>query len=355
MPNLAALVLLAAAGRAEAPRLAVLDLADKGAGAALSASLTDVVTASLGDLRAFVVLSRADIQQMLAFEEQKQLAGCDASACLAEIGGALGVALLVSGSVGKVGSTLLLSLTLTDTASAKVIAREQRDLDPNADWRQTVAAATRYLVRDLLERSLGDLIISTSESGADVAIDDRLIGVTPLARQRLASGPHKVRITKSGFVSFARDIDVERDTPQVLDVTLVPSMELIDAYDSRAGTFRTAAWLSGGAGALLLGAGLAARAWNGERIDAYRADLEADGCGPDGTPRIDGCAAAYAERRDGLVRTEYFSQAGIWVGGAGLVAALALFALGPTPGIYDRYKVEVGDGGAAFSIVGELP
>src|SRR5687768_16999194 len=93
-------------GAAERPKIAVIELTDKGVGKDLAENLTDVVTVALGRLGVFDVLSRADIERMLQFEQQRQAIGCESDMqCLAEIGGALGVALLVSGSVGKVGSS----------------------------------------------------------------------------------------------------------------------------------------------------------------------------------------------------------------------------------------------------------
>jgi TolB-like protein len=119
---------------AEKTALAVLSLQDKGAGKELVLNLTDVVTGALSELGVFQVLSRADIQQMVEFEQSKQLLGCDSdTSCLAELGGALGVALLVNGSVGKVGNTYIVNLTLTDASAAKVLAREQRQVQSEAE------------------------------------------------------------------------------------------------------------------------------------------------------------------------------------------------------------------------------
>lgn len=48
----------------------------------------------------------------LSFEKDKQNLGCDADpACLAEIGGALGVEFIIAGSLVKVGDTLLSPLS----------------------------------------------------------------------------------------------------------------------------------------------------------------------------------------------------------------------------------------------------
>ena len=76
----------------------MLDLEAKGVEKSTAETLTDIVTVSLKKLGGvFDVISRSDIQQMLNFEESKQLVGCTSnSSCLAEIGGALGVARVVT-------------------------------------------------------------------------------------------------------------------------------------------------------------------------------------------------------------------------------------------------------------------
>ena len=115
-------------------KLAVLDLEAKGVEKSTAETLTDIVTVSLKKLGVFDVISRSDIQQMLNFEESKQLVGCTSnSSCIAEIGGALGVARVVTGSVGKVGSSYVINLSLLDTKSAKVIERESRSVQGNLD------------------------------------------------------------------------------------------------------------------------------------------------------------------------------------------------------------------------------
>src|SRR5262245_50760697 len=94
---------------ADKQRLAVLDLEAKGVDPASASNMTDLVSVALRKLEVFEVITRADIQQMLSFEANKQMVGCSAnSACLAELGGALGVARLVAGSVGKLGDGYVL-------------------------------------------------------------------------------------------------------------------------------------------------------------------------------------------------------------------------------------------------------
>jgi len=72
----------------------------------------------------YQVIGRDDIQRMFDHEQAKQMVGCDEDSCLAEIGGALGVDLLLAGSMDKVGETYLISLKLINIRTAEVTRRE---------------------------------------------------------------------------------------------------------------------------------------------------------------------------------------------------------------------------------------
>ena len=61
-------------------------------------------------------------------------------------------------------------------------------------------AAAEARLKELGEKT-GSLTIDVSEAGAAVTVDDRPSGTTPLAAPlRLGLGPHRVRITKDGFL-----------------------------------------------------------------------------------------------------------------------------------------------------------
>ncbi len=96
------------------------------------------------------------------------------------------------------------------------------------------------------------------ESNAEVELDGRLVGLSPLPRIQLASGPHTVRISKKGFITFARDGTVDARNPVSLDASMIPSTEFIADYDRVANGVRTGAYLAGGAGIAMvaLGTGL---------------------------------------------------------------------------------------------------
>jgi len=346
--------------RAANTTLAVLDLTAKGAPPELAQNLTDIVAGTLSSLAVFEVLSRSDIEQMIAFEQEKQMFGCENdTSCLAEIGGALGVSLLVTGSIGKVGNSFILSLILTDTAKAEVLAREQRTVAKADDLPGQAEGAARFLVRKLLAGQQGFLVIEASESGAEVELDGRVIGMTPLPRQTLAGGPHKLRLAKKGFITWARDILIEKEQVAVVDASMAPSLEFIEAYDSEARTWRLLAYGVGGLGLAGIGFGIGGWLYNNNRAAAFNDDVAAAGCVANGGVQPSGnCTELFAKDRKSIESFHTAVVASGVVGTVALAAGVFFWAQGPAPGLYDRYKAEtevpvsaaVGPGGASLTI-----
>jgi hypothetical protein len=67
----------------------------------------------------------------------------------------------------------------------------------------------------------GLLAIDTPESGAAVSVDGKASGTTPLASPlRLAAGPHRIRVTKDGFVPFDQAPNVAPGATATVQVKL---------------------------------------------------------------------------------------------------------------------------------------
>jgi hypothetical protein len=104
-------------------KVAVIKLTAKGG---LSQGVVDLFTEALvGDLRkrpGVSVMSEADMTAILGLERQKQMLGCADESCLAELGGALGVDRLITGSVGRIGGTLVVNITSLDPKKVRAVA-----------------------------------------------------------------------------------------------------------------------------------------------------------------------------------------------------------------------------------------
>lgn len=339
------LCICAPATVAAAPKqkLAVLELEQKGVDASAAQNVTELVGVALKKLEVFDVITRADIAQLMSFEQDKQLVGCGiGTSCIAELGGALGVATLVSGSVGKLGSNYVLTLVLMDTKAAKVLERETRTAASLELLGKEVDSAARALVRILLAGKLGELVVRGAESGAEVELDGKLIGITPLPRLKLPSGPHQIRVTKKGFVALAADVTIKASDTLVFEATLMPSLEFIADYDRKANGLRWGAigGIAGGAalfaGGMIVYFGVADPTNN--RHNARRAEILAGTRTADGDLRYNDEAVAI----QGLYRAgQALSISGAIVAAAGVV----LFFAAPTPGVYDQFKsIEVKGG-----------
>lgn len=78
--------------------------------------------------RAVQVVGAQDVQSLLDHEATRQQGGCDEGgiACAAELAGALDAPRMVTGQLGRVGSTWVLSLTLIERGTLNVIGRSSR-------------------------------------------------------------------------------------------------------------------------------------------------------------------------------------------------------------------------------------
>jgi PEGA domain len=71
-----------------------------------------------------------------------------------------------------------------------------------------------------LTAKTGALSVHVEDAGADVALDGKSIGTSPIAAiARVAVGPHEVRVTKAGYLPFVGQADVQPDGKAVIDAT----------------------------------------------------------------------------------------------------------------------------------------
>lgn len=68
------------------------------------------------------VLAESDVAALLGAEKQRQMmGGCSDAGCLAELGGALGADRVVHGSVGRVGSSLVITISSLDAPRSRIV------------------------------------------------------------------------------------------------------------------------------------------------------------------------------------------------------------------------------------------
>lgn len=331
--------------------IAVTDLKARGVDPVAAGALTTEVTNTLSQLGVFSVISGEDIKRLLTLEATRQACTGDAdAACLAEIGGALGVDYLVYGEVAKLGDTFSISLSLLDTARASAMGRANAKVErANALLTETERLA-KVLVRPLLEANRGFLVVQVSEAGAKIAIDGRLVGVSPLSeRVQLAMGPHEVVVEKAGFITAAQTADVTANKVKVDQVTLVPNQAFIGDYESTAAAVRGVAWATTVLGVAGLGAAGALRLIADARFDELvsKRHLEQGGvCAEASTAfnRTDYCptelgrANGVADEVGSIEGMDTGALVAAIGGGVSAVVGVVLFLTGDAPGRYATYS-----------------
>jgi hypothetical protein len=135
---------------AKATSLLVLDL--KGMGQLpndVPRSLTKMLLATLDPIGNLRTVSTDDVQAMLNVEKQKDLIGCTTTACMAEIGGALGTDVVLYGEISRIGSRYSVTMSLVSSGKAQVLGRVSAVTDANED---ALIAALPQITRDIVSK-----------------------------------------------------------------------------------------------------------------------------------------------------------------------------------------------------------
>jgi TolB-like protein len=188
---------------------AIFDLKSTGVPANVVTNLTQILSVEVKRVDGTKVVNREDLLALVAFDKEKQQFGCDDSSCLAEIGGALGVNKLLTGSVGKLADTFVISLVLMDVRKN---AADNRYTETFKGEDDQLIRATRHAVRELLGlevRGEGKLAVSASQTGAEVFVDGEGRGKIPNAIEKVKPGRHAVRIARDGFYDWHGDFYVD--------------------------------------------------------------------------------------------------------------------------------------------------
>jgi TolB-like protein len=146
---------------AKKTRLAVLAIKAEGVEPSLASTVDETLTADLAKSGKYEVIGRSEIEAMAGYQGERMKLGCTGdNGCLAEIGGALGVDRLVFGSLGKVGSTYVLTTKLLEIHGAHIIARDTEVVSsPDA----LIPAAAR--AAQILQGEMPAPLEATSDSG----------------------------------------------------------------------------------------------------------------------------------------------------------------------------------------------
>lgn len=210
-------VLAAPAPPTTARSVAIFPLQPLGTDPQIARRLEDLLYAQVATIRG-VTLLKQDVMNAFLVAQQPL---CDGStACLVDLGKTSGVQKLVYGTVASLGDAYVLDLKLIDVASA----REENRQSVSLSGEQTVlidgirAAATQLIAP---EQYVGTISLRLDKPGAQVFVDGKLVGTTPLAPiTGLEPGKHALKIVLTGYTDFDQFVDVRFERTTLVNISL---------------------------------------------------------------------------------------------------------------------------------------
>lgn len=158
--------------------------------------------------------------------------------CLAQAGRYARAHLALDARLAYVGGTLSVSMRLVDTEKAVETTRVA-DLLPEVEADR--ASHLHRMAVQLLSPAayVGVLVLQIAEPGADVYLNDQLVGTTPLSGPLtgLAAGPSILRVSKQGFADLYQFVDVayRRTTTLTVDLSSTTISGVIVEQESATG------------------------------------------------------------------------------------------------------------------------
>jgi hypothetical protein len=238
------------------PRLLVMDLVDKGAGAEVANAVNQAIQGQAVQSHLGETVTSTQIKIALDAAANQAMVGCESEACMTDIGKTVEASIILGGSIAKVGDDFLITLLTVNPRDGSRLQQAQRKVPSN---RELYYYAARQLTSLVLTGRAVDprvpVVIKVAEGDGDATfiVDGKEIATGATTTVQLDPGSHEVRVRKSGKAEWKTLLSVEEATPQQVTANLV---------DDRIELWPVAIATGGAtvvAGALALGFGLAAQ------------------------------------------------------------------------------------------------
>ena len=214
-------------------RIALLDFSTPG-------GLSKMETITLGNrlrsmlvkTKAFLVIERGKMEEILN-EQGFQKTGCTTTECAVEIGRLLNVQKMVSGSIGKVGQTYTVDISLIDVATSQIERSFFRDykgeIDGLLDMMEVIANQISSSVVQpekppVKEEKIYNLSVKSNPVGAQIFINNKSAGQTPFNSKVREGLRLEIRIKKENYQDYVRSFTVSDD------VNINANLEFTEEY-----------------------------------------------------------------------------------------------------------------------------
>lgn len=225
------------------PHIAVLNLESRDISENEAATLSDQLRGHLVNLNAFIVLDRSTMEALLQ-EQGFQQTGCTRTECAVQVGRVLNVQKIVAGSIGKIGKTYAINISMINVESSRIEKSFNRNYEGKVEG---LLEILRDIAQEIAGRKLYKLTLYSSPKGAEVILNNKYLGKTPLARQVLAGSTLKIWVKAMGYQDWEKALTMTRDE------TLNIELEQLKRPKAKSSS-RKWIWVAGGVGAAAIGA-----------------------------------------------------------------------------------------------------
>ena len=239
-------------------RIAILDFTNTG-GLSKQETITlgNRLRSMLVKTNAFIVLERGQMDDILD-EQGFQQAGCTTTECAVEMGRLLNMQKMISGSIGKLGKTYTIDLSLIDVQTAQIEKSFFRDfkgeIDGLLNLMQVIANQITVIVGGTAqpeirkEGKIVNLEINSDPEGAIIFINERQVGQTPFSSDAKEGLAVTIRLELENYNSWEKTITIveNREIEAELEHT-EEYKKALAAADAKEGGSSLWWWIGGGA------------------------------------------------------------------------------------------------------------
>lgn len=242
----------AATAAASSSRVGVLLLGVAGVDEETAGALTEVLISVVAQ-RGGIEIFDSEVFAARLGQNQREAVECVSQPpCVGRVAIELGLATVVTGTVGAREGGYTFSLHRTDARTGRSLGSAFEEVDGDL---QAVIVALRRAVPQLyvVRRRVATLLVRASVDDAVVEIDGREAGVAPVRRRDVRPGRHRVVVRAPGHRPWRRDVVVEAGAVVILEATLGSTAEPASGAAVALTVTGGALAVAGGASGLIFG------------------------------------------------------------------------------------------------------
>jgi len=210
----------------ETLKLAVMPLAARGVEQATSDALTAILSSELNSIQGVNVIGQDDINAMLAkVQTDAEMQCTDSLECVVEIGASLGLSKLITGAVGKVKDTWVISIQLIDTRRGEVENRVLESFDGEKDELRNAIKLAAYQIAgvDYTAKKGGvELTFNVKEAALQLGAEKGDVKESQYKQAELVPGRYSLRVIADpeDYLPLQTDIYIAPGANNVKNMTV---------------------------------------------------------------------------------------------------------------------------------------